>query len=451
MAKHKAKLQIGVRLSTIIILLVLAGCAGERLSDDTVTESGIEVVSTADLGDVYYLEIPPDENWYDRIFENCKKYGLRRVYWRVSVGRAFYRSNIMTRVSSKDSTDKRIVKIAKLLEADGPEPLELAVKYAHKHGIELYAWFPFNEQAYSRVSNLIDLWYAERKDLFWRNCDGSRVWMGMPCIAESQVVQRTVSIIEELCGYGVDGVYLSHRSHCYFPEDGVKRPLRENEFGFNEPIRNRFLQRYGVDICKEEFDVDAWQRIKGEFYTEFLAACAEAAHQHGAKLEATTATTRSDYIVYLEKYGNNHTLQTYNNWEAWVKQAKVDAIVVVQERVALPSSADIIPHEKVVETTHDVREIIKAVGDCPVRVFHPILAYRPRGGGSWSHKDRILESLDILDWRIKEAQKQGISTFILQEGYVPMFLYTEGKDNGIGPCPKMEYWQAVKKWNSNFN
>ncbi len=51
----------------------------------------------------------------------------------------------MTQHSQERNAERRIVEFAKILDGDGPEPLELAVKYAHRHGVELIAWFPFNE------------------------------------------------------------------------------------------------------------------------------------------------------------------------------------------------------------------------------------------------------------------------------------------------------------------
>jgi len=411
--------------------------------------SGVEVSANVDFNDlVHYTEVPLDESWYDRIFGNCAQYGLRCLHWRVALGRAYYRSKIMAPVSREGNTERRILEFADMLASDGPEPLELAVKFAHKHGVELIAWFPFNETYYFRpgLRNMKDPWYAQHRELFWCDRSGQRLWMGMPCVAEPAVVQRTASIVEELCGYGVDGVYVVHRTHCYTPYAADEQPYtpETDQFGFNEPIRQRFRERHGVDIRREEFDVDAWHKIKGEFYTEFLAACAEVAHRHGKTLLAGTLPRR---LAYAPSARFPDALRIYNDWRAWREQAKVDGIVSVQERVRLDEAAQSIPDDKIAETTLETRMIVNDAPGCDVDIFHPVLAFRPAGGGSWSMKDRLLEPVDMLERRRQLAAGHGARSLILHESYMPLFLDTAGKDIGIGACPKMEYWQAIGKWN----
>ena len=399
-----------------------------------------------------HSQVPLDEAWYDRCFADCQRYNLRRVYWRVALGRAYYRSQIMARVSSEQNSERRIVEFARILDSDDPEPLELAVKYAHRHGVQLIAWLPFNETHYFRpnVRYLVDPWYDERRHLYWCDRKGERVWMGMPCIAEPEVIARTVSIIEELCDYGVDGVYLPARTHCYRPFAPDQDPFDVfvDQFGYNEPIRRRFQERFGVDIRKEEFDVDAWQRVKGEFYTEFLAACAGATHKHGKIFLAGTTTERVGYIPNLVGRKEGTALRMYNDWAAWHAQAKVDGIVAVQNRLALPRGTQLVAQQKVAKNACDVSEVVRDAPDCPVSLFYPVLAFRPAEGKSWSMKDRLLIPPDILAFRLGLNQKQGASEFILHEGYMALFLDTRGQDPGIGPSPNVEYWQAVGHFNS---
>ena len=400
-----------------------------------------------------HSQVPLDEAWYDRTFANCKKYRLRRVYWRVALGRAYYRSRIMARVSQGGNSERRIVEFAKILDGDGPEPLELAVKYAHRHGVELIAWFPFNETHYFKpgVRYLVDPWYSEKAHLYWCDREGRRVWMGMPCIAEPEVVARTVSIIEELCGYGVDGVYLPARTHCYRPYAPDQEPysVHVDQFGFNEPICQRYQDRFGVDIRQEEFDVEAWQRIKGEFYTEFLAACAEAAHHHGKRFLAGTTPLRVGYVPNLVGKNEGTALRIYNDWRGWHHQAKVDGIVVIQDRLRLPRGTQQVPQQKVAVNACDVSGVVEDAPGCPVSLFYPVLAYRPAEEKSWSMKDRLLIPPDILAFRLALNRKQGASEFILHEGYMPLFLDTRGNDPGIGASPNMEYWEAVWRFNGD--
>lgn len=436
-------------LAGVILVVVVANNA-ESANDRE--QPPAPVASSVDFfAMTQHSQVPLDESWYDRCFANCKRYNLRRVYWRVALGRAYYRSRIMARVSVERNKERRIVEFAKILDGDGPEPLELAIKFAHRHGVELIAWFPFNETHYYRtnVRYLVDPWYSERQHLFWCDRDGRRVWMGMPCIAEPEVVARTASIIEELCAYGVDGIYLPARTHCYRPYTPDDEPydVQVDQFGFNEPVRRRYQQRFGVDIRHEEFDIDAWQRMKGEFYTEFLTACADAAHRHGKLFLPGTSTTRLGFIPNLTNRPEGMALRIYNDWTAWHQQAKVDGIVAIQDRLRLPrGTQQVLPH-KVFENACDVSEVVQDVPGCPVSLFYPVLAFRPAEGKSWSMKDRLLIPPDILKYRLGMNQQQGATELILHEGYMALFLDTRGEDPGIGPGPNMNYWEAVGQFN----
>ena len=142
-------------------------------------------------------------------------------------------------------------------------------------------------------------------------------------------------------------------------------------------------------------------------------------------------------------------LRVYNDWSAWSEQAGVDGIVSVQERVRLPEGAPVIPEDRITQTTWDIGPIVEDAPRCPVSVFHPILAFRPAGGGSWSMRDRILEPVSFIEQRRRAAMDQGASELILHEGYMPLFVDTAGRDHGIGACPKPEYWKAIRAWNAH--
>lgn len=62
---------------------------------------------------------------------------------------------------------------------------------------------------------------------------------------------------------GADGMELRVRNHSYH--------LAWSEYGFEAPVRDEFLKRYGVDLwVTDHFDKAAWRRLRGEGYTEFV-------------------------------------------------------------------------------------------------------------------------------------------------------------------------------------
>jgi hypothetical protein len=57
-----------------------------------------------------------------------------------------------------------------------------------------------------------------------------------------------------------------------------------DEFGFNEPIVTEFKRRYGVDIRSQPFDKNAWSRLRGEYFTQFLRELHASLAKHGRKI-----------------------------------------------------------------------------------------------------------------------------------------------------------------------
>jgi len=46
------------------------------------------------------------------------------------------------------------------------------------------------------------------------------------------------------------------------------------EYGFNQPVVDEYLRRYGVDPQVDSFDKEKLRRLRGEFYTAFLEKAA---------------------------------------------------------------------------------------------------------------------------------------------------------------------------------
>ena len=122
-------------------------------------------------------------------------------------------------------------------------------------------------------------------------------------------------------------------------------------------------------------------------------------------------------------------------------------LVEIQNRLALPRGTRHVPRKKVADNACDVSGVVKDAPGCPVSLFYPVLAFRPAEDKSWSMKDRLLIPPDILAFRLGLNRQQGASEFILHEGYMALFLDTQGRDPGIGPSPNLDYWEAVGRFN----
>ena len=147
-----------------------------------------------------------------------------------------------------------------------------------------------------------------------------RQW-GVLCLAYPQVREylRTefLGLLER---YEWDGLFVCLRTEAR-PADFA------DQFGFNEPVRRDYQERYGRDISTQDFDVQLWRDLLGEYLTEFLAEL-RAELPHGTSLAIGCA--RGDVIG--PPLGNA-TLQ----WPQWVENGLVDDLVIQQSSSQCPS------------------------------------------------------------------------------------------------------------------
>ena len=110
--------------------------------------------------------------------------------------------------------------------------------------------------------------------------------------------------------YAVDGIYMDTRTELMSPEHA-------DQFGFNEPIVREFKQRYGVNILEEDFDVELWRSLRGEYFTLFLEEMARLIHSKGKLF--SLGTSRGDYIGF--PLGNMKL-----HWRDWIAKKTIDEL-----------------------------------------------------------------------------------------------------------------------------
>jgi len=110
--------------------------------------------------------------------------------------------------------------------------------------------------------------------------------------------------------YDVDGIYLDTRTECMSPKFA-------DQYGFNEPVVREFRKRYGVDILEEDFDLEQWRALRGEYFTQLLREMAERIHRKRKLFSLGTA--RGDYIGF--PLGNMKL-----EWRTWIRERIVDEL-----------------------------------------------------------------------------------------------------------------------------
>ena len=127
-------------------------------------------------------------------------------------------------------------------------------------------------------------------------------------------------IQEYLRGYDWDGVFLCLRTQA--------RPATfADQFGFNPPVQRRCRERHGVDILTQDFDLDAWRTVNGEFFTTFLR---ELRRICALGVGLSVGVPRGDIIG--PPVGNWPI-----EWRTWAEEGLIDALVIDQNSSQCPS------------------------------------------------------------------------------------------------------------------
>lgn len=247
----------------------------------------------------------------DRLMALCAHFGIDRVFFRVSVcGAVCYHTRVMTpayenvfakyKVEGLDgccanipSLHGRMAQVMRRID-----PLASCAKYAHKHGMQVYAW----------VTVWDSLYYAPETEFFqthpeytWVSKDGTKHVPGVPCYAYPEVREYRLKQVRELLEYDVDGIMFSPRSHSPWPgrsKGGGNEGARG--YGFNEPVVKEYIRRYGKDpkeSAPDSLDELRFVQLKADFYNQFLREAKALASAAGKKLVMVTSPSLSDPVA----------------------------------------------------------------------------------------------------------------------------------------------------------
>ncbi len=148
-----------------------------------------------------------------------------------------------------------------------------------------------------------------------------RQW-GVLSLAYPQVREHFVRRFRGLLERGEwDGLFVCLRSQSRPPDFA-------DQFGFNEPVRREYLERYGRDIVNEDFDLALWRDLRGEYLTLFLSELRQMTVDMGVRL--ALGVPRGDV---LGPPLGNLTL----GWREWLNVGLVDELIINQNSSVCPS------------------------------------------------------------------------------------------------------------------
>jgi hypothetical protein len=139
--------------------------------------------------------------------------------------------------------------------------------------------------------------------------------------ARRALIERWIGLIAPT---RFDGLFVCLRSQSRPADHG-------DQFGFNEPVRADFRDRYGIDILRGEFDYQAWRDLLGEYITMLLTELRGELEQRGfADRRIGVGVVRGD--VLGPPLGN-----TTLPWREWIRGGLVDHLIVNQNSSQCPS------------------------------------------------------------------------------------------------------------------
>jgi hypothetical protein len=133
--------------------------------------------------------------------------------------------------------------------------------------------------------------------------------------AHDEVRREWLGWIGEILDAGADGVDLRARNH--------HSHLSWGEFGYEGPVCDEFLARYGVDVgATDDFDRPAMRRLRGEYYTRFYREAKALTASRGKRLRLHISPTLD---IEPEVGG---AMDLHFDWRTWLRDGLADAVTM---------------------------------------------------------------------------------------------------------------------------
>ena len=137
---------------------------------------------------------------------------------------------------------------------------------------------------------------------------------GAPCEGYDEVRRHWLDEVRRLLSYGADGMEIRIANHSNDTQDPFA-------YGFNEPILQRYREREGADAVA--YDPVKIMRIRGEFFTQFLAEAAQEIRRGGKKVQAQVIAPYGNGGI--RGIANRQFTGVWPDWEQWLREL-VDGI-----------------------------------------------------------------------------------------------------------------------------
>jgi hypothetical protein len=123
-----------------------------------------------------------------------------------------------------------------------------------------------------------------------------------------------LSSICEMLDAGVDGIEIRMSNHSNIIDWSL--------FGFNPPLVEEYRRRYGIDITTDEFSLEKFRALRGEFFTSFLRQASELVRSHGKQFHLHIEDT------YQGPASEPCPMDIAMPWREWIEERICDAVTL---------------------------------------------------------------------------------------------------------------------------
>jgi hypothetical protein len=221
------------------------------------------------------------------------------------------------------------------------DDFKVVPRIAHQCGIQAFLYVSLFDEGWPLLSKKIrEVSYHNRmhcKHVSWQS-DFSRTnpeyaivdrtlrnrqW-GVLCLGYPEVRKHLIRrYVRLLRGGNFDGLFICLRSQSR-PADYA------DQYGFNDPVHQDYLKRYGKDIRTEDFDLEQWRDLLGEYLTCFFQELRKALDDFHVHMQLSVGVPRGS--IFGPPIGNT-TLQ----WPMWVHEGIIDQLIIDQNSSQCPS------------------------------------------------------------------------------------------------------------------
>jgi hypothetical protein len=312
-------------VACVVLLFASANLVALTTEEDRVANPRTVYFTVGDYQDLLYTPLDSPAS-IDAAFEVLKKdYGVGRVWWRGGQDEIWGNQFVI-----RDQS-RRYVRLWDWwmdLQYRVVNTNKLAVKAAHDRGMKIwltyglfdngspadvgFGGFPYAAEDKIRIEH--PEWAPVNKYGTWRQ--GGPIEFAYP--------EARKAMVDYLAKYTIDGGYDGLAFLSYAENYSMRY---EDEFGYSQPIVDEFKKRHGVDIRTQEFDREAWAKLRGEYLTQFMRELHEAMKAKGEKVAVSVDGKNPNLPCLWNLDGGVRTAgRLWMDIETWVKEGIVQEI-----------------------------------------------------------------------------------------------------------------------------